>query len=70
MFYRAVIQAVLIFGVGTWVLSDAISRKLDGVHMGFLNKITVNREVQQRDGTWRCVAAEKVLNSHVYMAFA
>ena len=29
--------------------------------MGLIKQITGNREVQQMDGTWKCVATEKVL---------
>ena len=52
MFYWAVVQAVLILGAETWVLLAAVSRKLEGVHVGFL---------RQRDGIWISEAAEKVL---------
>ena len=62
IFYWAVVQAVLLFGVETWVLSEAMSRKLEGVHVGFLRQITGKREVRGKDGTWRKVAAEKVLD--------
>ena len=36
MFYLAVVQIVLILGVETWVLSEAMYRKMYGVHMVFL----------------------------------
>ena len=62
MFYRAVFQTVILLGVETWVLSEAMSRKLEGVHVGFLRQITGKREVRGKDGTWRKVAAEKVLD--------
>ena len=47
MFYRAVVQTFLIFGAETWVLSEAISRNLEGVHVGFLRHITRQRSVRQ-----------------------
>ena len=62
IFYWAVVQAVLLFGVETWVLSEAMSRKLEGVHVGFLRQITGKGAVRGKDGTWRQVAAEKVLD--------
>ena len=34
--YLAVIQAVLLFGVETWVLSATMKHSLEVVHMGFL----------------------------------
>ena len=61
MFYRAVVQSVLIFGAEDWVLSEAMSRKLEGVHVGFLWRITMQRAVQQKDRTSRQVAEEWVL---------
>ena len=36
-------------------------RKLEGYHMGFLQQITRHRADQQKDGTWRQVAEETVL---------
>ena len=33
--------------------------------MGFLKQITVQRELWQRDGTWKCVAADRVLKKAV-----
>ena len=52
MFYLAVVHAVLIFGVETWVLLKATSWKLEGLHVGFLKQIIVHRSVRQRDMTW------------------
>ena len=37
--------------------------KLEGVNVGFLMQITGQREARQKEGTWRCVAVEKVLNT-------
>ena len=65
MFYRAMVQVVLLFGSETWVLLEAMSRKLEGVHMGLLRKITGHKAVRRKDGTWRQVAAEKVLKKAV-----
>ena len=50
IFYQAVVKAVLPFGVETWVLSEAISKNLEGVHAGFLSQIMGQRTVQQEDG--------------------
>ena len=35
-FYRAVVQAVLLFGAKAWVLLAEILNNLEGVHVGFL----------------------------------
>ena len=52
MFYRAVTQAVLLFGLDTWVILAAMERILEEVEMGFLTQITVNRARWKTDGTW------------------
>ena len=39
MFNRAMVQAVLLFGAKTWVLSEEITWKLEGVHLGLLRQI-------------------------------
>ena len=39
-FYRVVVQAVLLFGAETWVLTAAMLEKLEGVHVGFLRQVT------------------------------
>ena len=65
MFYRAVVQAVLLFGAETWVLSEAMPHNLEGVHVGFLRQITGKRVVRQRDRTWRSVTSEKFLKKEV-----
>ena len=36
MFYRAVVQAVLLYRLDTWVLSAEMGRKLEGTNTGFL----------------------------------
>ena len=61
MFYREVVQAVIIFGAETWVLSELMSRNLEGVHVGFLRKIIGHREVRQKKGTWQQVTEENFL---------
>ena len=60
MFYRAVVQVVLLFGEETWVLLAAISTNLEGGHVGFLRQVMVNTPKRQRDGTWRRAAAASV----------
>ena len=62
MFRLVVVQTVVLFGEEPWVLSEAMSRKLEGVHVGFLRQITGKGAVRGKDGTWRQVAAEKVLD--------
>ena len=60
VFYQAVVQTVLIFGVETWIFPEEMSRKLEGAHVGFLRQITGQRAVRREDGTWRQVEEDKV----------
>ena len=39
-FYCTVVQTVLLFGSETWVLTLAMMKKLEFVHMGFLWQVT------------------------------
>ena len=43
MFYRAVVQAILIYGSETWVLLSEIEIKMEGTHTVLLRKITGKR---------------------------
>ena len=56
------VESVLLFGAETWVLSEEMSRKLEGVHVDFLWQITTQRAEKQKGGTWRQVAAETFLD--------
>ena len=40
MFYKAVAQAVLLFGYDTWVILAAMERNVEVTHTGFLIQIT------------------------------
>ena len=43
MFYRAVIQAVLLFGSGSWVMLPEMNRMVEEKHTGFLRQIMGNQ---------------------------
>ena len=58
--YRAVVQAILLYGSETWVLSATMERKVEGIHTGFLRQIMGKRVRQLRDGTWQTPGAEGV----------
>ena len=45
-FYDAVVQAVLLFGSETWVLTAAMLHKLKEVHVGFLRQEGADRVIQ------------------------
>ena len=42
-------------------MSEAMSMKLGGFHVGFLRRIMMQRAVRQKDETWRYVTAKTVL---------
>ena len=60
-FYRAVIQAVLLFGAETWVLLAPMTQRLEGFHVRLLRQMTKLKAKNLKEGLWRKVAAEKVL---------
>ena len=61
LFYRAEIQALLLFGLESWVLSDAMIQEVEGTHVGFIRNITGKRERRQSNRTWETLAADEVL---------
>ena len=50
IFYRAVLQAILLYGSETWVLLASMEKRIEGTHTEFLRMITGNREKQLGDG--------------------
>ena len=42
IFYRALVQAILLYGSETWVLFAKMENKVEGVHTKFLRYITGN----------------------------
>ena len=60
MFYRAVAQAVILFGFETWEIFVEMERNLEGTHTGFLIHIMGNQVQQIEDGTWETLGAEVV----------
>ena len=58
--YRAVVQAILLYGSEMWVLSVSVSNRIEGMHMEFLQMITGKREKQLEDGTWETPGEEGI----------
>ena len=50
-FYRAVVQAILLYGPETWVLSTSMEKRIEVTHTEFLQMITRKRAKYLRDGT-------------------
>ena len=61
LFYREVIQAVLLLGLESWDLLYAMIRAVEGTHMGFLCHITGKGVRRQTDGAWETPADEEFL---------
>ena len=59
-FYRAVVQAILSYGSGTWVLSTSMAKRIEGTHTEFRRMIMGKRTKQLGDGTWDTPGAEVI----------
>ena len=57
------LQALLLFGSETWVLTSVMSKKLEGVHMGLLQQVVGNKTHWLGGDSWQKVAAESVLQA-------
>ena len=51
-FYRAVVQAVLLFGAETWFLMAEMLQKIEGVHVGFLQLVAGMKSRNLGVDTW------------------
>ena len=63
LLYRAVIQAVLLFGLESWALSGATMRAVEGTYVEFLRQITGKQERRQDDREWETPVADEVLRA-------
>ena len=54
-------KEVLLFGADNFVLAAPMAQRLEGVHVGFLRQVIKFKAKILKDGLWRKVAAEKVL---------
>ena len=59
-FYRAVVQAILLYGSETWILFVPIAKMAEGTHTEFLRLITRKRARRLVDRTWETPGAEGV----------
>ncbi len=62
MFFKAVVQAVLLYGSKTWCLSPALLARLDGfqIKAGY-RMARENRLKRDPDGNWRYPRSEDML---------
>ena len=60
-FYKAVAQAVLLFGAETWVLTPRMERALDRFHHRVAQRITRRQQRRQVDGRWEYSPLEEAM---------
>ena len=58
--YRAVVQVILLYGLGAWVLSASMKSRIEGTHTEFLQMITGKRKKKLGDGTWETPGEEGI----------
>ena len=51
-FYHTLVQAVILFGYETWVLTAEIMQNLEGEHVVFLWQVTGMKALRLGDKTW------------------
>ena len=61
-FYRAVVQAVLLYGSETWTISDRIRTLIDSFHHKCARYIVREFIYPREDGEWHVPATEEVLS--------
>ena len=61
MFYKAIVQTVLLFGSETWVITNQMMEKLRGFHYRVASQICRKRPRQLSDGTWVYPSTKEVL---------
>ena len=56
-FFKAVVQAVLIFGLDTWVVTPGMGKALGGFHTQVMRRLTVRLPLRTLDRKWRYTSA-------------
>ena len=65
MFYRVVVQAILLYGSEMWVILAEIERKVEGMHTGLLQHIMFKWVRRLGDGMWETPGTEGVRDAEV-----
>ena len=60
-FYKAVYQAVLLFGSDTWVLTQKMEKALDRFQSRFARRLTGKHPWRKKDGSWYYLILEEAL---------
>ena len=63
MFYKATVQAVLLYGSETWSLSPLSMKCLEGFHICAVWRMSGKRPEQNVDGSWMYPRSEEVLEA-------
>jgi hypothetical protein len=61
MFYKATVQAVLMYGSETWSLSPSSMKRLEGFYICAVWHLSGKRPVRKEDGSWTYPRSEDVL---------
>ena len=60
-FYKAVVQAVLLYGSETWTLTEGLKRQFQSFHSRVARFLTGKHIRPLEDGSWHCPPTEDVL---------
>ena len=60
-FYKAIVQAVLLYGSETWMLSESMLKQFESFHRRVALYLTGRHIRQLEDGTWLYPSSEGVL---------
>jgi hypothetical protein len=63
MFYKATVQAVLLYGSETWSLSPSSMKRLEGFHIRAAWRMSGKRPERNVDGSWTYPPLEEVLEA-------
>jgi hypothetical protein len=63
MFYKATVQAMLLYGSETWSLSPLSMKRLEGFHIRAVWRMSGKRSEQNVDGSWTYPGSEDVLEA-------
>ena len=60
-FYKAVVQAILLYGSETWILTEGLKRQFQSFHSRVARFLTGKHIWPLEDGSWHCPSTEDVL---------
>ncbi len=63
VFYKATVQAVLLFGSETWKLSTLSFKSLEGFHIRAAHRMVGKMPTRNPDGTWTYPSSRDVLKA-------